>query len=106
MTEENRYMDTAWSVGANSEIKDQVIKQLKKQGFHAMVDEAAVGGKGRFPKEGMDPLIIFDSENVLEKKKTKKISKRNRALAESRYRDWSNKARSKWEKEKDLANKW
>ena len=50
--------------------KQQIIDILKEKGYNAMVDEAGVGvagkdNEGNLIREGLEPLIIFDSEKVL-----------------------------------------
>lgn len=52
------------SFGLAPKTKAKLIENLKKQGYNAMVDEASVGGRFNFAREGVDPLLIFDANNL------------------------------------------
>lgn len=72
-------------------LKDEVIQELKKKGYNAMVDEASVGGKELgFNREGVDPLIIFEGNDSLIKNETRSISNKEQTEATNRYSKWFN----------------
>lgn len=87
------------SFGMAPNFKNAVISDLKSKGYNAMVDEAGVGvnyGKGNI-KEGIEPLIVFDS-NSLQLEKSEAITKKEERDALSDYLKWQNKARKgTWE---------
>lgn len=84
---------------ANPAVKNAVIKELKSKGYNAMVDEASVGGITS-PREGVEPLIIFDGAGSLEKVSEKKISRIEQRQATNRYQIWWQEAnKSKYAKE-------
>jgi hypothetical protein len=86
------FLSTA-TLGLNTELKDQVVSELKRRGYNAMVDEASVGGNNGFAKEGLDPLIVFDGADTLYRSKTTRISSLDEAKANSKYQRWVRKAR-------------
>ena len=94
MSPDQAYFYTAQSLGKNKEVKDQVIKELKKRGYNAMTDEASVGGQNGWKKEGSDPLILFDG-NILQKTGTKQISSREELSSRRKYNAWQHTANSK-----------
>ena len=55
-----------------------------------MADEASIGGRNDWRREGYDPLIIFDS-SVLAREDTKRISKMAENKALNRYNRWNAK---------------
>ena len=69
----------------------KIIGELKKRGYNAMVDEASVGGQNEWVKEGVDPLIIFDS-NILNQNSVNKISRREEKKANNADTKWQRKA--------------
>ena len=72
-------------------LRDEVIQELKKKGYNAMVDEASVGGKELgFHREGVDPLIIFEGNDSLTKNETRSISNKEQYDATNRYSKWFN----------------
>lgn len=86
------------SFGPSPYNRDLVISELKKKGYNAMVDEAGVGGGRqdgyRRSREGVDPIIIFDGDDVLKEVSTTKVSKITQARATKRNRQWYNVANS------------
>lgn len=68
-------------------VKKQIIHDLQKQGYNAMVDEASVGGRNGFGKEGYDPLIVFDSK-YLATKSVNEISRSEEMKARNKYNEW------------------
>lgn len=82
------------SLGRATNVKNDVIKELKKLGYNAMYDNASigVGSDGKYSKlqEGVEPLIIFDSDEVLQKISTRKIDKTEYQLADTQYTRWLN----------------
>lgn len=88
----NLYYMSAQSFGVNPKLKNAVIDDLKKRGFHAMTDEASVGGQNGWGREGIDPLIIFD-RSVLEQTKVTPISRYDEANSAAKANEWRAKAR-------------
>lgn len=82
----------AMSLGKADNLKDAIIDNLSKKGYNAMVDEAGVGGSGR-AVEGIDPLIIFDS-NTIEIDNVVEISKKEEKKSKQDYTKWVGKSRS------------
>lgn len=78
------------SMGTSPKFKQAIIDSLKKQGYNAMVDEAGVGMN---IIEGVDPLIIFDSDKSLGSRTTSQISSREEIKARNDYAKWVRKAR-------------
>lgn len=92
---------TARSLGSsNPAVKQAVIKQLKSQGYNAMVDEAGVGGLGGTKREGVEPLIIFDGKSVMKEISSSVISDQTSKQATSEYIKWYNKINSSSNKNK------
>lgn len=83
----------AWSLGGSPKVKAKVIDELKKKGYNAMVDEAGVGGITR-PRDGYDPLIIFDGTASLQPVKTSEIKYGARRAAAYRSNQWFKTANS------------
>lgn len=79
---------------SNPAIKDAVIKSLKSKGYNAMVDEGGVGGVGGTIKEGVEPLIIFDSSSALKETSTNKLSQKTVENAMRDYNKWKREANS------------
>lgn len=81
------------SLGLAPKVKDEVIKTLQKEGYNAMVDEASVGGRNGWEKEGYDPLVVFDS-SVLTKNSTKNVSKKDEKRYNTKDRNWQREVNS------------
>lgn len=79
------------SLGLAPKGRAKIIGELKKRGYNAMVDEASVGGQNEWVKEGVDPLIVFDS-NVLNQNSVNKISRREERKANASDAKWERKA--------------
>ena len=91
-TPESAAFTVCQSLGLAPNVKKAIITDLKKQGYNAMVDEASVGGRNDFPKEGYDPLVIFDS-SVLKKESTKEISRSEENRSHNKDIKWGSRAR-------------
>lgn len=78
------------SLGKATSVKKEIINELQKQGYNAMADEASIGGRFGWQKEGYDPLIIFDS-NILSRQNTTQISKSAEAKAMRKDEQWKRK---------------
>lgn len=80
------------SLGRAANVKSSIIKELKKLGYNAMYDNASigVGSDGKYSKqqEGVEPLIIFDSENTLRKTSTRQVSDLERQESRNKYEQW------------------
>lgn len=79
------------SLGLAPKGRAKIIGELKKRGYNAMVDEASVGGQNEWAKEGVDPLIVFDS-NILNEDSVNKISRREERKANAADAKWERKA--------------
>lgn len=77
--------------GIQTTTRDALIKELKKQGYDAMVDEASVGGRKGSWRGGVDPLIIFDALDTLDKKVTREISDKESRKAKKEYQKYYGK---------------
>lgn len=78
------------SLGKATSVKKEIINELQKQGYNAMADEASIGGRNGWRREGYDPLIIFDS-SILARDDTKRVSKTAENKALNRYNRWNAK---------------
>ena len=80
------------SLGRATNVKNNIIKELKKLGYNAMYDNASigVGSDGKYSKqqEGVEPLIIFDSDSTLQKISTKRVSADERQESKEKYQQW------------------
>ena len=103
------YYILASTFGKNPELRGLVIDELKSRGYNAMTDEASVGGTRirlpdvkksiPFERHGVDALILFDGNDVLQKDKTSKISKFSEFHYAGKQRRWTNRAQytpGKW----------
>lgn len=91
-TPDQAFALTARSLGSASPIvKQAVIKELSAKGYNAMVDEASVGGVAS-PREGVEPLIIFDGNSSMKKTGQAKLNVQSIQEADKRYRQWKNVA--------------
>lgn len=75
--------------------RDRFIKGLKEKGFDGYIDEAGVGGLSS-PREGVEPLVVFDAEKVLEKRGSLRINPYNMIKAQQRYNQWAKFSNSKF----------
>lgn len=103
------YYMLAQTFGKNPELRGLVISELKQRGYNAMTDEASVGGaKVKLPgvkknidfgRHGVDALILFDGNDVLQKDKTSHISRFSEMRYAGKQRRWQNRAawaKGKW----------
>lgn len=86
---EQAYFFIAQSLGLATNTKNAIISEMQKRGYNAMVDDAGVGGT-LFARQGLDPLIIFDSD-VLGKPTIRKISRKQEAKADKDSEKWYKK---------------
>lgn len=75
MSDDEKFGFQAWALGTQGGFKAEVVDELKKRGYNAIVDEASVGGGTRV-KQGVDPLIIFDRDASMKKNSTNEVSDR------------------------------
>lgn len=87
MSADDFFIDTTRSFGVSEKNRNQIISELKKRGYNAMVDEAGVGSN-KNGREGVDPLIIFDGDSSLEKRSTVKVDRKTSAKATYRHEQW------------------
>lgn len=78
------------SLGRNNSLKEKIISELKKEGYNAMQDLAGV--KSRLTIEGIDPLIIFNPNDVLENIDIKEVSEKEIKKSGKEYDNWRRKA--------------
>lgn len=94
-------IDRAWFYTAQSlakapETKAKIIKNLQDKGYNAMMDEAGVGGTNGWEKEGIAPLIVFDSAKSLAKDNpSKELKSRHMTKAYVDYTKEIDKVRKK-----------
>lgn len=77
----------AESFGDNKQLRDNVIKKLKSEGYNAIRDEASVGDQNGTGAQGIDPLILFDDRNVTSTK-VSKVGSGDKEKSKSEYLDW------------------
>lgn len=97
MTPDEAAFYTSQSFGLNKKVKDEVVNELKKRGYNAMMDEASIGGQNSFPREGIAPMIVFNGETSLVENRSKEISKTDEAKSQREYSRWQNS--NYWAKE-------
>ena len=82
------------SLGRATNVKNGIVKELKKLGYNAMYDNAGigVGSDGKYSKaqEGVEPLIIFDPNTTLVRTTTQQIDLEQRRASGERYERWKN----------------
>ena len=83
---------TQTSFGLSPSVKDKVISNLSKKGYNALVDEASVGGRYSYSKEGVDPLILFDSSVLTPVSKTE-LNAENETKYQDEYEKWYSRNR-------------
>lgn len=86
------------SFGLAPKTKAKLIENLKKQGYNAMVDEASVGGRFNYSREGVDPLLVFDASDLTPIKE-ETIRKNDEQKYRDKYYSYRNKMRNstaKW----------
>lgn len=87
-TPDQAFALTARSLGSASPIvKKAVIDQLSAKGYNAMVDEGGVGGIVS-PREGVEPLIIFNGKTSMKETGKNVIDDKTIAEADKRHREW------------------
>lgn len=73
------YLSIERSLGVAENTKKAIIRELQKEGYNAMYDNASIGvqSDGKFSKiqEGVEPLIIFDSKSSLNEIKTTSVDR-------------------------------
>lgn len=81
------------SLGRAHNVKNSIIKELRKEGYNAMYDNAGIGVKadGRYSKEqeGIEPLIIFDSNSSLKSTGTREVGIQEQQVASQQYNQWA-----------------
>lgn len=83
------------SLGRATNTKSKIIKELQKQGYNAMYDNASIGveSDGSYSKrqEGIEPLIIFDADSTLSENTVRKIDQQEQEKSWSEYEQWKNR---------------
>lgn len=87
--------------GQSDWLKQQAISRLSAKGFNAMSDEASIGGKIS-PREGVDPIIVFDRSSSLDKVSSSEISSKMKKVSTRKYNKWFAVANSA----KNRKNQW
>ena len=98
---EDQAFQAMQTFGTNTELRDSVISELKKRGYNGMTDEASVGGRNGFGKEGVDPLIVFDGK-ILQETSKRKISADEERESRTNYQA----QRNEWFRTKDEHPEW
>lgn len=93
MTPEQAYFYAAQSFGLAKETRSKVIEELKKRGYNGMTDEASVGGRNGWAREGSDPILLFDGGDSLVERDSKKISESQERRARTDFERWKQKAK-------------
>lgn len=99
------YLSIEQSLGIAVNTKNAIIRELKKEGYNAMYDNAGIGvqSNGRFSKlqEGVEPLIIFDSKSTLNELKTTSVDTAEQQRSGEQYTESINKIRGELRKYRD-----
>ena len=74
-----------------SQLRDKVVKELKKQGYDGMSDVTGIGCGANLGRETRQATILFDTENNLKEKSTRRITTEKHSRANDRYNKWRNK---------------
>lgn len=91
------YRQAVQGFGQMTDNKQRVIDILRNQGYTAMTDEAGVGvnlskeSEKGIPREGIDPLIIFDAQKSMKIIKSTEIDDKERRKSNSEFSAWKNK---------------
>ena len=101
---ETVFVNATRSLGKAKALKSEIIKELSKRGYNAMIDEASVGGTNGNPREGVAPMILFDGSKSLSKVKSKTVSSTTRTIADYKREKWRSAARSMYANRK--GNNW
>ena len=87
------YRTIGFGTKDGSQLRDKVVKELKKQGYDGMSDIAGIGGGANFGRETRQATILFDTENNLKEKSTRRITTEKHSRANDRYNKWRNKTK-------------
>ena len=82
------YRTVGFGTKDGSQLRDKVVKELKKQGYDGMSDVAGIGGGANLSRETRQATILFDTENNLKEKSTRRITTGKRSRANDRYNMW------------------
>ena len=85
------------AVGTSDYVKAALIRELSNRGYNAMTDEFGVGGgstKEQYVKEGVQPLLVFDS-STLTRTSSSKVSDKESKQSTQRYMGWYNEQNQK-----------
>ena len=85
------YRTAGFGTKEGSKLKNQVIDDLKRQGYDGMSDIAGMGGAKGYKRETRQAMIVFDTDKNLKNKSTKKLSYSKHAKAVKKYRKWKQK---------------
>lgn len=96
MSADDAFFYTCQSLGMAKKAKESVISDLSSKGYNAMPDFASIGGHNQWWKEGVEPLIVFDSRD-LNSVASKKISAKEERAAAIENNKWTGTVnRDKW----------
>lgn len=104
MTPNEAYFYTAQSFGKNEKIRSEVVKELKKRGYNAMMDEASIGGQNGYAREGVAPMIVFDGKDTLLERSSKEINAKEENKSRNKYYRWRNTVYEKNKKEAEWSD--
>lgn len=85
------YKTVGFGTEEGTKIKNKLIEDLKRKGFHGMSDMAGIGGVDKFNRETRQALVIFDTDKNLKNKSVKKISEYRKYNSVVKYDDWRKK---------------
>lgn len=86
---ENQAFFAMQTFGSNPDLRTKVIDTLKSRGYNGMTDEASVGGRNGWGKEGIDPLIVFDGK-ILKETGKREIDSKEEARNLSEFDKYKN----------------
>lgn len=96
---EDRAFQAMQTFGTNTELRGKVINELKSRGYNGMTDEAGVGGRNGWQREGIDPVIVFDGK-ILKETSKRQISQEDEKESQDKYRklpyDWRDNGDDEW----------
>lgn len=96
---DDRAFQAMQTFGTNPDLRSRVIKELKGRGYNGMTDEAGVGGRNGWQREGIDPVIVFDGK-ILKETSKHEISPDEEKKALDRYRklpyEWRDNGEEDW----------
>jgi len=91
-------MSAGFGTPRGTRLRNQVIDELKKEGYSAMTDFAGVGGHYGTPLETRQALILFDGNESINERYTAKLSDKKGSASEKEWYEWYKSAHKEHEK--------